>query len=131
MLKIKMIKSFNKKIKHITLIGIPLFITNLSNAQTESKNREHCNFVINKKHSKRIQTKFQLSLLNEFEKNEIIKLLYKKNNNTYKVVINTNNIISIYHISDVSVQYFKEYLITQNCFESFLSSNVIQNNSKY
>jgi len=116
-----------------TLIILPfiLMVTNFTFGQKQSKNNEHCKYVINKKNSDRLETVFQISTLTETQKNNLIDLLYKKNENTYNVEIKNNNTISIFHISTVSAQYFKEYLISQNCFLSFIGSTVITNSTKF
>ena len=112
--------SMKKKI-FTSFIGILLVL--VTYGQTGSKNKEHCKFVMSKK-SEVIEmiSIFKTTLMSADEKEELKTLFYQSNQSIFNIVFFDNDIIKIYHISDISITYLKEALISQNYYSDFLNS---------
>ena len=98
--------------------------------QTASKNLENCQYVISLKPEGEIsiiKSTFQIITLNDIQRNELVNIIYAKSHTTYNVEIVNNNFLKIYHLSDVSIEYLKELLVSYNYYIRFIENVTLGN----
>jgi len=115
--------------KYIFLLSICICFSTISIGQTASKNLENCKYVMSIKPDGDILihiSTFTLTTLNDIQKNELKSIIFDKSKTTYKIEFDQNQQIHIYHLSDVSLQYFKELFFTLNYFVDFVDQTTIE-----
>ena len=93
---------------------------NLCNGQTASKNEEYCRTVLTKKKVEILVATFEITPLGSSNQNDLTDLMYQLSQSIYKVKFG-ENLIEIYYIDDVNVDFLKELLVQQNCYVDLIS----------
>lgn len=119
-----------EKIKLILTVAVML-ILNHSFAQLQEKNREYCKTkLINTPKLYQLQSTYEIPLLNDTDKQELMHYLYESNKSIFDINI-VNNVIYISHLSDITIVDLKSLLVSKNYYIKFISSQEINKENSY
>ena len=93
-------------------------------SQNSVKNEEYCKTVIQRKNVDRVKSTYKITQLSLAEKKELINFLYSENHSIYNIDFDSNDIISIYHISDITVADIKSLLVEKSCYIKLINSEI-------
>jgi hypothetical protein len=119
-----------KKIKLILSLAL-LLILNNSFAQINEKNREYCKTkLINTDKLYQVQSFYEIPVLNDTEKQDLMTYLYQSNKSIFDISIE-NNVITISHLSDITIVDLKSLLVNKNYYIKFINSQELIEEKSY